>query len=314
MRYSYHTADVFTDQRFGGNQLAVLTAAEGLSSADMQQIAREFNYSETVFVLPPEDPAHTCRLRIFTPAEELPFAGHPTIGAAFILAQTGHLATPAGDGLVKVVFEEGAGPVPVEISRTAGRFHAWLTAPRLPATDPDPPSVDTVARVLCLEPEELLTGQNGPQGVSCGVPFLCVPIRSLAAIRRANVDRAAWLASLANSWAPMICAFTRETESAEADLHVRVFCPGLGVEEDPATGSAAATLGAYLAQRDSRTTGTINFVIEQGIEILRPSRIDVAVDKLDGEIVAVRVGGSAVSVMQGEIEVGAASQARQGSG
>lgn len=303
MRYSFLTADVFTDRQFGGNQLAVFPDGQGLSSAQMQSIAREFNYSETVFVLPPDDPAHTCRLRIFTPGEELPFAGHPTIGTAFILTVTGKIVV--GEESTRAVFEEGAGPVPVTIrGRAEGDgFYAQLTAPRLPEYDTEPPSVEDLARVLQLSPDQLMTGLYCPEAVSCGVPFLFVPLRSLAAVRQASIDKEAWREVLSAYWTPQIYPFSFETESPGVDIHARMFAPGLGVEEDPATGSAAAALAGYLAARDERSEGTRKWTIEQGLEIGRPSRLDIEADKQAGAITAIRVGGSAVAVMRGELEL-----------
>ncbi|MFM8394953.1 MAG: PhzF family phenazine biosynthesis protein [Acidobacteriota bacterium] len=309
MRYRYYTADVFTTSRFGGNQLAVITDAVGpdavaLTTHQMQQIAREFNYSETVFILPARDTSCLCRLRIFTPDEELPFAGHPTIGAAFILARTGRLDFKAGRA--RVLLEEGAGPVPVEIDAEGdgdGAFHATLTAPQLPVHRQVDLSITDLARLIGVDPSEILTGHFSPEAVSCGLPFLFIPLSSLAAIGRVVLDLEVWRRSLAGTWAPMLALFSFGSTHPGADLHVRVLCPGLGITEDPATGSAAAALGGYLASRHSLATGSLRWTIEQGIEMGRPSSLEIAVDKLEGSIVAVRVGGSAVAVMNGEIEV-----------
>jgi trans-2,3-dihydro-3-hydroxyanthranilate isomerase len=303
MRYRYHTVDVFTTSRFGGNQLAVIPDASGLTPEQMQQIAREFNYSETVFILPPRDVACLCRLRIFTPDEELPFAGHPTIGAAFILHKIGMVDAVAGQ--TRILLDEDAGPVPVEIEahpELAG-FRATLTTPRLPEHRSSPITNAELARLLGLSPEDLLANQYNPEAVSCGLPFLFIPLRSRAAVGRLTIDHEAWRASLAHTWAPLLSIFSFETESPQADLHVRVLCPGLGITEDPATGSAAAALGGYLAARHPIANGTLRWTIEQGIEMGRPSLIEVAVDKIDGAVGAVRVAGSAVPVMDGEIEV-----------
>ncbi len=301
MRYRFHTADVFTDQRFGGNQLAVLPEADGLTPGQMQQIAREFNYSETVFILPPAHPSpdgQTFQLRIFTPDEELPFAGHPTIGAAFILTRLGRVRLVAGEG--RITFEEGAGPVAVHLTARPGEpFQAMLTAPQRPQYGEAPP-VDVLARLLGLEVDDLVPAEP-PSAVSCGLPFLFIPVRTLAAIRRLTLNLELWRTTLAGTWAPLLAVFTRETESPEVDIHLRVFCPGLGVPEDPATGSAAAALGGYLAR--SGGDGTRRWVIEQGIEIGRPSRLVVEVDRHAGQISAVRVGGAAIEVMSGELEL-----------
>ncbi|MEY4166966.1 MAG: hypothetical protein RIR52_790 [Acidobacteriota bacterium] len=302
MRCKFQTADVFTDTRFGGNQLAVIPEAQGLSGDQMQQLAREFNYSETVFVLPADSGEADFCLRIFTPEEELPFAGHPTIGAAFILATSGRIELV--DGAAQSTFRLGAGLVPVRMRLDGhGRFHAELTTPRRPEFGPAPPSIEALAAIVGLEPHNILTTRSVPRAVSCGLPFLIVPLDSIHSANRVSIDTARWRSSLANSWASMLCLFTTETLAPEADLHVRVFCPGLGIPEDPATGSAAAALGGYLASLLPEPAGTFRWTIEQGVELGRPSRIEVAVDKVAGSIAAVRVGGAAVAVMSGEIEL-----------
>lgn len=297
MRYRFYTADVFTDRIFGGNQLAVLPDARGLSVEQMQGVAAEFGYSETVFVFPPREARHARRLRIFTPGTELPFAGHPTLGAAHVLAETGELEL-SGEG-TEVVFEEGAGPVRVEIRARGGRpVFCRLRAPQPPEFGPPPP--DGLAAALSLGEGDLL---DGAQAVSCGVPFLFVPARGLDAVRRARVDRALWEELLAGYWARGIFVFARETERAGSDLHARMFAPALGVEEDPATGSAAAALGGYLGARDGARDGTLRWVVEQGFELGRPSILHVEAEKRAGEVAEVRVGGSSVLVSEGTMEV-----------
>jgi len=301
MRYPYFTADVFTDVRFGGNQLAVLPEAEGLTGAQMQRIAREFNYSETVFVLPASRPGADFRLRIFTPEEELPFAGHPTIGAAFILARAGRI--PLVDDRAEIFLEAGAGMIPVALGFDHnGRFHAELTTPRRPEFRPPPPAGE-LSSILGLEPSVITKEAVAPRAVSCGLPFLLVPLPTLSAMGSVRIDTGAWQASLADAWASMLCLYTAETLSPDADIHVRVFCPGQGIPEDPATGSAAAALGSHLAALAPQPDGEFRYVIEQGLELGRPSRIHVVVDKVGGTITSVRVGGGAVAVMAGEIEV-----------
>ena len=207
--FSYYTADVFTDQVFGGNPLAVLPDARGLDTRSMQLIAREFNYSESVFVLPPDDPAHTRRLRIFTPASEMPFAGHPTVGTAFVLAAAGEL--PLTGDLTRIVFEEGVGPVPVAIRARDGKpEYTQLSAAKMPEFGPQPPPLDEIAGVFSLQPDDFLGGEYAPQAVSCGVPFLFAPLANRAALARIRLDRAAWERSLAGYWAPRsFCSASR---------------------------------------------------------------------------------------------------------
>jgi trans-2,3-dihydro-3-hydroxyanthranilate isomerase len=238
--YRYFTCDVFTDRVFCGNPLAVLPDARGLSAAQMQSIAREFNYSETTFVLPPDDARHAARVRIFTPGGELPFAGHPTIGTAFVLATIGAIATDARE----IVFEEGVGPVPVSIFRSGPRVtHCRLTAARLPEPGPPAPAASELARMLSLADGEVL---GGSACWSCGVPFLVVPVASLDALARCALDLPLWRQLLAGYPTQKVYPVARIDA-----LHwrVRMFAPGLGVAEDPATGSAAASFAGWIAGR-----------------------------------------------------------------
>ncbi len=302
MPYRYLTADVFTDRRFGGNPLAVFPDARGLDGSRMQLIAGELNLSETVFMFPPEDPRHTRRLRIFTPGTELPFAGHPTIGAAHILAWTGEISLQGET--TSVVFEEGVGPVPVSIRVADGRpVFAQLTAAQLPEFGPAPPPAGDVAAALSLAQSDLLESGIHTQAVSCGVPFLFVPLRDRSAVGRARLNRERWQAALADFWASMIFLFAYDAEPSGSRLHARMFAPSVSIPEDPATGSAAAALAGYLAVRDSARDGTLRWVVEQGVEMGRPSILHVEADKVGGEIRAARVGGSAVLMSEGKMEV-----------
>lgn len=301
MDYRFYTADVFTDRAFGGNPLAVIPDGQGLNDAQMQAVAREFNLSETVFVLPPEDRRHSRRLRIFTPAAELPFAGHPTLGTAHVLAATG--AIDLTGERTEIVFEEGVGPVSVTILAVDGRpTFARLAAARLPEVGPPPPPIADLAAMLSL-PVSDLANAAPPQAVSCGVPFLFVTLADPAAVARASLDRSLWTATLASFWAPQVFVLSRKPGDGGADVHARMFAPGLGVEEDPATGAAVAALAGYLGAADPRRDGTLCWVVEQGVEMGRPSRLETEADKRDGEIVAVRVGGASVMVSRGEIDI-----------
>lgn len=296
MKYQFYTADVFTDQIFGGNPLAVLPEAQGLTTEQMQQIAREFNFSETVFVLPPEDTRHTRKLRIFTPGVELPFAGHPTVGTAYVLAAIG--AIPLTGELTQIVFEEGVGPVPVSIRAKAGQsVSAQLTAARLPEFGPPPPPVADLAASLSLAEADFLAEEI--EGVSCGVPFLFVPVRSREVLGRLQLKRESWEQHLASTWAPHIFVFSADPELEGSDFRARMFAPAMGIIEDPATGAAATTLAGYLAKRDPRESGILRWRIEQGFEMGRPSILDIEAEKVEGKITAVRVGGSTVLVTEG---------------
>jgi len=303
MRARFYTCDVFTNQLFGGNPLAVFPDATGIPEGSLQRIAREFNLSETVFVYPPERSEHTKRLRIFTPAAELPFAGHPTVGAAHALATLGKV--PLRGAETKIVFEEKVGPVPVLIRATDGKpTFAQLTAAQAPEIGPPTPGRSVLADVLALEAADIQGGMTAPQGVSCGLPFLIVPLKDRDAVRRAHVRMDHWESSIKSYWAPQILVFSRDAEREDADVHARVFVPGLSVPEDPATGSAATALGAYLAARDTRADGTLRWVVEQGIEMGRPSLLEIVVEKTGGDIQSVKVGGETVMVSEGQIDTG----------
>ena len=296
-RYRFITADVFTDRMFGGNQLAVFTDARGLDTRTMQAIAREMNLSESVFVFPAETERGTRRLRIFTPGTELPFAGHPTVGAAFVLTAIGELAL---DGeLTRIVFEEGVGPVPVLVQSEAGRpVFAQLSAAKLPEFGPPPPPRDLIASVLSLSVDEIASGARAPRACSCGVPFLFVTVRDLAALARARVDVQLWERHFANYWAPEFYLIAQP--AGEADLRARMFAPAMGIGEDPATGGAAAALAGYLAPPGA-PDGVLRWTIRQGVEMGRPSTIFLEADIAGGAISAVRVGGSSVLVSEGEL-------------
>ena len=301
MRYRYVTADVFTDRRFGGNQLAVVLDARGLSTEQMLAVTREFNYSESTFVLPPERAGDSCRVRIFTPGGEVPFAGHPTVGTAHVLTAIGQL--PLTGDETRLVLGEGVGPVPVLVRAEQGRpVFAQLSVAQLPTETAPEADAAALADVLSLDAADLLGGDWAPRVVSCGLPFLLVPLRSRDAVRRARVRTEPWEQTLRGRVGSEPMVFALDAEGPGADVRARVFVPGLSVPEDPATGSACAALGGYLAARTPRD-GTVRWVVEQGLEMGRPSRLEVEADKADGAVTAVRVGGSSVLVCEGTIEV-----------
>ncbi len=320
-RVHFHTVDVFTDRVFDGNPLAVVPDGTGLSTAEMQAIAREFNLSETTFVLPPDDPAHTRRVRIFTPALEMPFAGHPTLGTAVVLAATG--IVPLVEPEIDMVLEEGVGPVPVTVrADAAGPMTAELTAARRPEVSPPPASLETLAALLSLTPADVAPAP-APAVVSCGAPFVFVRLTSRDAVRRAKARLDLWDRVFAGRPEVGVFLFADATAPADADVHARMqadvharmhadvharmFAPGAGVVEDPATGSAAAALAGYLAPRDAPASGSHRWIIEQGVEMGRPSRLEVNADLESGVILAVRVAGSVVAVSHGEMLVPALS-------
>jgi trans-2,3-dihydro-3-hydroxyanthranilate isomerase len=299
MRHRFLTADVFTDRPFGGNPLAVFPEASGLSTAQMMAVTREFNLSETVFVFPPDNPEHTKRLRIFTPGRELPFAGHPTVGTAYVLAATGLL--PLAGSETRIVFEEGVGPVPVMIRCKGGvPCFTQLSAPRMPELAPAPP-VAQLADLLALSPEDFAPDLP-PLLASIGPQFLLLPLRDRAALGRARVRLDRWDA-LYPEHGPELYLITRDSGLPEAEIRARMFAPGLGIHEDPATGAAVTALGGYLGERDPAPHRTRHWLVEQGFEMGRPSLLHLEVDRKDGKIAAIRVGGASVLMSEGTMEI-----------
>ncbi len=306
----YVTADVFTSAPFTGNQLAVVFGADALPTETLLAITREFNYSETVFVFPPNDPAHTRRVRIFTPEGELPFAGHPTVGTAHVLVALGEV--PVSGDEVLVVLEEGVGPVPVRVRLEHGRpVHAQLTTAMLPEERHESPSLEQLAEVLSLSPADFVGGLHMPCAVSCGIPWFLVPLASVDAVRRARIRMEPWEQHLAGQWGswPFVFAMTNGVSDASAPAHVqgvdiaaRAFLPGAAVPEDPATGSANACLAGYLAARTPRD-GILRWEVAQGVEMGRASRLSLEVAKQAGVIEAVRVGGATVLITEGTMQV-----------
>ena len=302
LRYRYLTADVFTDTPFSGNQLAVFPDARGIPEHRLLDVTREFNYSETTFVYPANDPAHTRRVRIFTPGAEVPFAGHPTVGTAHVLAAIGEV--PLTGDLTRIVFEEGVGPVPVVIRSSNGvPVSAQLSVARLPESGPVAASRDAIAATLGLDLSDLAGDDWSPEALSCGLPYLFVPVRDMAAVAKARVRMDAWDATLRGAWASELFVFARGGERAGTAFRARMFAPGLNVPEDPATGSANAALAGYLAARDPRRDGLLTWRVEQGFEMGRPSIIDVEADVANGRVTAVRVGGASVLVAEGTMAI-----------
>lgn len=303
MRYRYLTADVFTDRIFTGNPLAVFPNAGGLTTEQMQRIANEFNLSETVFVLPPETREATHRLRIFTPRRELVFAGHPTIGAAVVLAAIGEIPTVGEE--TRIVFEEGVGNVPVIVRASEGApTFAQLTTAKLPEFGPPLPPIAELARLLGLETADVLHDDHlPPQSVSVGFPFIMIPLMTTAAVSRARLNLVVFDDLFSDYWANTVYVFGPADPTGDADFRVRLFAPEMGIAEDPATGSAAAAFAGYLASHNNDINAQLEWTLEQGIEIERPSRLSIEADKIDGVVTAIRCGGHAVLVSEGEIEV-----------
>ena len=300
--YAFHTLDVFTDTIFGGNPLAVLPDATGLSTEQMQRITREFNLSETVFVFPPEDSNHTRRVRIFTPGRELPFAGHPTVGTAFLLAAIGEI--PLQEGETHIVLEEGVGPVPIAIRVENGvPVSAQLTTAQAPEFRNDVPNARDIAQLLSVDISDVATGVLAAEAVSCGVPFLLAPLASRDAVSRAKLDRATWERVLSGSWAKEVFLFDSSAVATTGAIRARMFAPDLGIGEDPATGSAAASFAGYLAKYADEGA-TLSWTVEQGFEMGRPSILSLSAEKKDDKIGAVRVAGKSVLVSEGTLRAG----------
>lgn len=289
MKLPYHLVDVFTDRAFGGNPLAVFTEGKGISSATMQAIAKELNLSETTFVLPPENRANDFRVRIFTPAAELPMAGHPTLGTTFVLARQG-LVRPNG-GRTTIVLEEGVGPIPVTIDWENGG-PTFIEMEQLPPTfGPELEDVGGIAEMLSLDPEAIRATKLPVQVVSCGVPYLLVPLSGLAAMRQIRFRADVWDNLMRESGADVL-VFTTEVEQHGSSVHSRMFAPKHGIPEDAATGSASGPLGCYFVRhRVLPSAGELRCINEQGMEMGRPSFLHIAVRHNAGEITQVRVGG-----------------------
>ena len=294
---SFLQYDVFTDEALAGNQLAVFLDGRGLSTERMQAIAREMNFSESTFILPPEAAGTDVRMRIFTPGNELPMAGHPTVGSTFALAHTGAIRT----GLARFVFGLGVGPVPVDLEWEGTRLRfAWMTQLK-PVFGPAIDAREAVAAAIGLGAADL--APDLPiQLVTTGLPFLFVPLRSRDAVDRASCDVSAFRRlESSNDIDVGIFLFTVLPPGSSETAYSRMFAPGFGMVEDPATGSASGALGCYLV-RHGLVTGDASrrMVSLQGVAMGRPSRIHIAIDSRGDEIVSVKVGGSSVLVARGE--------------
>lgn len=292
MRYDFMILDVFTDKAFGGNQLAVLTDARGITPDAMQMIAQEFNFPETTFVLPAKDPANTRHVRIFTPGGELPFAGHPTIGTACALVASGH--SEAGE----VVLEEGVGRVPVRTRKDGGAYSARLRLNRAPDTSGVAPPTEDIAAVISLEPEDILH-------VFCagmGPKFTFVQVGSRETVDRSQLDHQKWRQLLAGTWGPNLFVFAGELRD-RAELYGRMYAPALGIAEDPATGAAAASIVGAAAMARKNGEREFQLDIVQGVAMGRPSLLSASARFDNGTLASIEVGGSCVLAAEGQIDV-----------
>jgi trans-2,3-dihydro-3-hydroxyanthranilate isomerase len=300
MARRFQTLDVFTETALAGNPLAVVLDADGLDDSRMQAIAAEFNLSETVFVFEPRNAINTARVRIFTPKRELPFAGHPTVGVAALIAHR-----RAGDMLaaqdLRIVLEEAIGDVVCSARHRQGMaLAAYFELPKLPERlDAKPPSSAEIAAGLGLEPEDIGFGRHEPSFFSAGAPFLFIPVRSLGAIGRAKPGAMAW----ATSDGPAAFLYTCETARAGSAYHARMFAPAWGVTEDPATGSAAAAFAGVVHAFERPSAGEHALPIEQGFEMGRPSLIALGLTIEAGALKGVTIGGSVVILSSGSLDL-----------
>lgn len=292
--YEFQTWDVFTDRRFAGNPLAVVMDAQGLSGADMQAIAKEFNLSETSFVLPPEHEGHTARVRIFTPGYEMPYAGHPTVGTAIAIAQARGL-----EGELQLELNAGLFPVKVDLGGDAP--FAEFSNPNLPKETGAAPAPEAIEAALTLPEGALDCGAHCPRLIGAGVDYVCARAE-IEAVRAARLDSGAF-AALGLDEIVGVYLYAEGGEAADAAYHVRMFAPDAGVSEDPATGSAAAALPGQIALSENLSDGAHRWIIEQGFEMGRPSRLTAIVETSGGVVTSVRIGGNAVPVQKGQISV-----------
>jgi trans-2,3-dihydro-3-hydroxyanthranilate isomerase len=292
---AYEIVDVFTDRPFAGNPLAVVFGAESLAGDQMQTLAREFNLSETVFVLPAENAAHAARVRIFTPGQELPFAGHPTVGTAVCLARE-RLSGHAGGQDAVIVLEELVGPVRCAVRLDEAGGFAEFDCPKLPERQAEGGGREFIAAALGLSPAEIGFENHAPSVWSAGVPYHFVPVRNMHVLAKALAAPSAWPPAFGVGAAFL---YTRETEGHDHAFRARMFAPEIGISEDPATGSAAAALAGVVHEFDALPDGDHAAIIEQGFEMGRPSLIRLETSVAGGRIVAVRVGGAVVQVASG---------------
>ena len=295
MKYKFHIVDVFSSTPFGGNQLAVLPEAAGISTEGMQKIAREFNFGETTFVLPKNDAANTCRVRIFTPRAELDFAGHPTVGTACALVMKQHvrLSDP-----VRLILEENIGPVTVDVAQRNGGFHGTLTLSGKIEAPTAAPSPADLAAVLSIEPTEV--SQVFFAGI--GLPFCFAQLSSNAVVDRAAINRAAWAATLSRAWSPHLFFFAGNLQD-RGNIYARMWAPALGVEEDAATGGACAALVGAMASKSDFGGTAYRLSIQQGVSMGRRSELEAEARKRDDVVTSVSVAGPTAYVASGEIEV-----------
>ncbi len=304
MKLKFHTLDVFTSRKFAGNPLAVVLGADHLSTEQMQTITKEFNLSETTFVLKPEVPSNTAKVRIFFPAGEMSFAGHPTLGTAILLAELN--SKPGCTISTEIRLELKAGLTPVKVTRIADHCSGIFTAPIVPfIVDVGLPSINAAAKALNLEPEDIGFDGHSLTSLEGGPRFFYVPVKTRAALEKSQIREPYWsdlMKPMGNS-VDAAYLYTRGGDGPKTNFRARMYSPTGGIPEDPATGSATALLAAQLLKAENLKDGTHVWQLEQGYEMGRPSDLKLEADVKSGKLAAVRVGGSAIRVMSGEIDL-----------
>lgn len=305
MELKFHTLDVFTRTRFGGNPLAVVLDADELATEQMQTIAAEFNLSETVFVMKPERPAHSAKVRIFTPKAELPFAGHPTVGTAVLLAEERAKETGgARDALV--ILEEQVGSVRAGVRIAAGPGEASFAefdGPKVPVLEDAAPQAADIAAAVGLIPGEIGYANHRPVIFNAGVRVLCVPVGSREVLAKAAPNLSHWNRVLGEFSGVEAYFYCNQPERTDAHYRARMFAPHHGIMEDPATGAAAAAFAGVVQMFDQLPDGSHKRQIEQGYEMGRPSEIELSLEVTGGQLAGLRIGGYAVRVSSGVLTV-----------
>ena len=301
MRLQFQTVDVFTADRFAGNPLAVVLNAEGLSAGQMQAIAAEFNLAETTFVRPPRDAAHTAEVRIFTPRSEMPFAGHPNVGTAFVLARAGTSYGRQIDG-DSVIFEEKAGLVPIEILKDGATVVGARLASPQPLFVGAEVAVELVASACGVSPGAIETSNHRPCIASCGAPFILAELKSRAALAEASPNGDVFRLEVTKHPAVSIMLYV-QVNDGDIDIRARMFAPHLNIPEDPATGSANVALIGLLAKLRPEPDLALSKAIAQGVEMGRPSLLRAHAQKQNGTVTATFIAGRCVPVMSGTIDL-----------
>ena len=293
------TVDVFTDRKFGGNPLAVLPDATALNGAQMQAIAGEFNLAETTFVLPPQDAMHTAQVRIFTPRAELPFAGHPNIGTAFVVANEAARQGPPAD---PIIFEEKAGLVRLSLLKQGGSVIGARLAPPQALQRGDDLDTEIVAAACSLTANDIKTANHHPCIASCGIPLAFVELKTRAVLASARPRADVFTKHLPAERITGVLMYVHD-QSDGFDLQVRMFAPLYGVPEDPATGSGNVALAGLLASLRPEADVTLNLRIAQGVDMGRPSLLEASAEKRAGKVVGMAIGGRCIPMMRGVLEV-----------